>query len=112
MMKLIKPLAAILLIAAPLGAAQARGDMPAKTYVMKAGASDLFERQSAALMTRSQNADVRAFAKMMARDHAASTSQVKAAARRPATSRLCARQTARIATGCTSTSRRRRTATP
>ncbi len=80
MMKLMKPMAAILLVAAPLYAAQAKSGMTATSYVAKAGASDLFERQSAALMVKSENMKVREFAMMMTRDHTTSTSQVKAAA--------------------------------
>lgn len=52
---------------------------PAKAYVAKAGASDLFERESGALMAKSTNASVRSFAAMMVKDHMASTAQVKAA---------------------------------
>ncbi|MES2288462.1 MAG: DUF4142 domain-containing protein [Pseudomonadota bacterium] len=46
----------------------------------KASASDLFERQSGALMAKSTNASVRSFAAMMIKDHSASTADVKAAA--------------------------------
>lgn len=80
MLRLTRSLVAVMLAAAPLTAAHAQSGMPASTYVAKAGASDLFERQSAALMTRSRNAKVRAFAAMMTRDHSKSTTSVKAAA--------------------------------
>jgi putative membrane protein len=55
--------------------------VPTPTYVMKAGASDLFERQSGSLLSTSHNPKVRSFAMMMVRDHAKSTADVKAAAR-------------------------------
>ena len=80
-MSMMKPLAAMLLIAAPVSIAHARSDTSAATYVAKAGSSDLFERQSAALMMRSENPKVRDFAAMMARDHTTSTSNVKSAAK-------------------------------
>jgi putative membrane protein len=55
--------------------------VPAPTYVMKAGASDLYERQSSELVLKStQDAKVRSFATMMIADHTKSTSDVKAAA--------------------------------
>lgn len=50
------------------------------TYVMKAGASDLFERESSNTVKTSTNAGVRNFANMMIRDHTKSTADVKAAA--------------------------------
>ena len=50
-------------------------------YVKTAGASDLFERQSAqSVLQTTANADVRAFAEMMLSAHAQSTADVKAAA--------------------------------
>ncbi|MET0907740.1 MAG: DUF4142 domain-containing protein [Tardiphaga sp.] len=55
--------------------------MPAGSYVAKAGASDLFERQSGMVMAKSRNADIRQYAMMMTRDHAKSTADVKMAAR-------------------------------
>ena len=70
--------------------------IPAATYVAKAGASDLFERQSGKLMTTSQNQDVRNFATMMIQHHTQSTADVKAAAKAahlsPAPPRLSAAQ--------------------
>ena len=52
-------------------------------YVMTAGASDLYERQSSELVLQStQNPQVRAFATMMIDDHGKSTMEVKAAAQR------------------------------
>lgn len=57
--------------------------MPASEYVMKAGASDLFEKQSAMLVLQStRNPQVRDFANMMVMDHGKSTDMVKAAAMR------------------------------
>jgi putative membrane protein len=50
-------------------------------YLTKAGASDLFERQSGMVMATSRNPKVKSFANMMVRDHAQSTADVKAAAR-------------------------------
>ena len=71
---------AAMLLAAPTAAlAQS---MSAGAYVAKAGASDLFERQSGMVMANSRNAEVRRFATMMTRDHAKSTADVKMAARR------------------------------
>ena len=59
--------------------------MPAATYVMKAGAGDLFERQSSELvMGSTKNAKLKAFAKMMIADHTTSTAEVKAAAMKAA----------------------------
>ncbi|CAM3327393.1 DUF4142 domain-containing protein [Sphingomonas antarctica] len=55
--------------------------IPASTYLIKAGASDLFERQSGTVMSSSRNPKVRSFATMMVRDHGQSTAEVKAAAR-------------------------------
>ena len=54
--------------------------MPAKTYVMKAGASDLFEIESSKLVQNSSNPKVAEFATMMVTDHTKSTDDVKAAA--------------------------------
>ena len=54
--------------------------LPAKTYVMKAGASDMFEIESAKLETASGDPQVAAFAQMMIADHGKSTSDVMAAA--------------------------------
>jgi putative membrane protein len=50
-------------------------------YVKTAGASDLYERQSAQIVLQTTtNADVRAFADMMLSAHAQSTADVKSAA--------------------------------
>lgn len=57
--------------------------MPARDYVKMAGASDLFERQSAQLVLAStRNPGVRRFANMMIKAHSDSTIKVKRAAMR------------------------------
>ncbi len=61
-------------------AAVAAMPMPAATYVMKAGAGDLYEIQSSKLVMNSTNPKVRDFATMMVSDHSKSTADVKAAA--------------------------------
>ncbi len=72
------------LLAAP---AYAQVMAPAE-YVATAGASDLYEQQSAQLVLEStQDPKVRSFAQMMVQDHGRSTANVKAAA---AKSRLSA----------------------
>jgi putative membrane protein len=53
---------------------------PTPVYLMKAGASDLFERQEGQLMSSSRNPAVARFARQMVRDHSNSTAMVKAAA--------------------------------
>lgn len=96
---MIKPLIAIGFCALP--AALAAQAMPASAYLMKAGASDLFERQSAKVMTTSHDAKVRGFAAMMTKDHTASTADVKRAAMRsglhPAPPKLTAQQSRDLA---------------
>lgn len=70
---------ALALMAAP---ALAQAMAPAE-YVAAAGASDLFERESAQTMLNStQNPKIRNFAQTMIRDHTKSTDMVKAAAMR------------------------------
>ena len=52
------------------------------TYVQMAGAADMFEIESSrALLQKTKNADVRAFANMMIDEHTKSTAKVKEAAR-------------------------------
>lgn len=77
-----KMMGAMILAALPvMASAQMAAPMPASTYVMKAGAGDLFERQSSELVLGStKNAKLKAFAKMMVADHSTSTAEVKAAA--------------------------------
>jgi putative membrane protein len=81
-------LKSIMLIAAPLtialavpAAAQDVTPMTPAEYVKVAGASDLFERQSAQIvLATTTDANVRSFATMMLSAHAQSTQMVKAAA--------------------------------
>jgi putative membrane protein len=54
--------------------------VPTPVYLMKAGASDLFERQSGQLLSTSRNPGIARFAREMVRDHTNSTAMVKAAA--------------------------------
>jgi len=60
--------------------AEASAAVPTPLYLMKAGASDLFERQSGQLLSSSRNPAVARFAREMVRDHTKSTALVKAAA--------------------------------
>ena len=71
-----------LLAAAGLIAAPALGQvMSASDYVAIAGASDLYERQSAQMILEStQDPKIRSFARMMLQDHGKSTVAVEAAA--------------------------------
>jgi putative membrane protein len=55
---------------------------PTPVYLMKAGASDLLERQEGQLMATSRNPEVARFARQMVRDHSNSTAMVKTAAMR------------------------------
>lgn len=72
--------AAAALLALPAAPALAQ-TMSSATYVMKAGASDLYERESSRLVLQSTtNADLKTYAKMMVTDHTKSTADVKAAA--------------------------------
>lgn len=54
--------------------------LPAKTYVMKAGASDMFEMESSKLVQNSSDPKVASYAQMMIADHSKSTSDVMVAA--------------------------------
>ena len=79
-MKTFHTLAILSVVVAAPAVAQAP---TAAGYVAAAGASDLFERQSAQVVLQTtNNAKVRSFAKMMLSDHAKSTAEVKAAAAR------------------------------
>ncbi|WP_174274222.1 DUF4142 domain-containing protein [Sphingomonas bacterium] len=70
-----------LALAASASIAGVANALPTSEYLMKAGASDLFEKKSATLVLQStKNAKVRGFADMMVTDHGKSTSMVKAAA--------------------------------
>ncbi|WP_454883684.1 DUF4142 domain-containing protein [Sphingomonas oryzagri] len=70
--------AALAALATP---AFAMPSMTGKQFIAKAGASDLWERKEAAMMTTSTNSDVAAFARQMTIDHTKSTDMVKAAAK-------------------------------
>lgn len=73
--------ASLAALAACPAAAQA---MTPSEYVMTAGASDLYERQSAQLVLETTaNPKVKSFATMMLNDHGKSTAEVKAAAMKP-----------------------------
>ena len=71
---------AALALAVPAAPLLAQSVTPS-TYVKKAGASDLYEKESSRLMlASSKNAKLRQYATMMIGDHTASTNEVKAAA--------------------------------
>ena len=72
-------IAAALLGAGP--AAMAATAPPPATFVATAGASDMFEIESAKLMTSSTNPQIKSFAQKMITDHSKSTSEVKTAAK-------------------------------
>lgn len=72
---------AAVLIALPAYALSAQAPVPASTYVMKAGASDLYEKTSSQLvLATTTNPKLKSFAQMMVTDHTKSTADVKAAA--------------------------------
>lgn len=75
--------------------------MTGKTYIAKAGAGDLYEKQSSMLVEKSTNPKVREFAQHMIADHTKSTNDVKAAAMQahimPAPPKLDAMQARNIA---------------
>ena len=78
-------LTAAALIAMPIAAVSAQAPMPASTYVMKAGAGDLYEKTSSQiLLETTTNPKLKSFAQMMITDHTKSTEDVKAAAIRAA----------------------------
>ena len=79
-MKMRNILAATVLAGAALTPLMAQS-MSSATYVMKAGAGDLYERESSALVLKSTgNPALKSFAQMMVTDHSKSTAAVKAAA--------------------------------
>lgn len=79
-MRTLSLLAAAAVTAASPAYAQA-ADPAARTYVMKAGASDLYEIQSSQLLLQStQDQRLKDYANMMITDHTKSTADVKAAA--------------------------------
>lgn len=64
-----------------MAGSQMGAPMSASTYVMKAGAGDLYERESSKLVAGStKNAKLKAFAQQMIAQHTTSTNEVKAAA--------------------------------
>ncbi len=69
------------LIAVPMTAVSAQAPMAASTYVMKAGAGDLYEKQSSQLvLATTANPKIKGFAQMMITDHTKSTADVRRAA--------------------------------
>lgn len=77
-MKKFLTIAAIAAMTPAIVSAQA---MTPASYVMKAGAGDLYEKTSSQLVLEtSKNAKLRQFAQMMIQDHSKSTAEVKAAA--------------------------------
>jgi putative membrane protein len=75
---MLKTFTALALLATP--AIVMAAPMSDSAYVMKAGASDLFEIQSAQVMMDSSDPKIHDFATMMVQDHTQSTADVKAAA--------------------------------
>ena len=75
----MKTIHALIALAALPAAALAQ-PMTGSAYVMKAGASDLYEKTSSQLVLASTDPKVRGFAQMMLKDHTKSTADVKAAA--------------------------------
>lgn len=72
---------ATIVAAVPVAAVSAQA-VTSQTYVMKAGAGDLYEKESSRLLlTSTGNARLKQFAQMMVRDHTKSTADVTAAAR-------------------------------
>lgn len=80
-MKPIFPAALIAATVVAAGPALAQAAPATPTYLMKAGASDLYEKQSSQLVLQStKDAKLKTFANEMIRDHTKSTADVKAAA--------------------------------
>jgi putative membrane protein len=77
-MRIMMITAALLAASAPV--ALSAKALPTPEYLMKAGASDMFEIESAKVMMASANPKVHDFAQMMVTDHNQSTADVKAAA--------------------------------
>ncbi len=72
---------AALVLAVPGSLVAQMAAPPTAIFLKKAGASDLFEREEGALMSRSANPAVRRFAQEMVRDHTKSSADIKAAAK-------------------------------
>jgi putative membrane protein len=69
------------LIALPMTAVSAQAPLAPATFVAKAGASDLYEKQSSQLvLATTANPKIKGFAQMMITDHSKSTAEVKRAA--------------------------------
>jgi putative membrane protein len=98
-MRILMMTAALLAASAPV--ALSAKAMPAARYLMKAGASDLFEIQSAKTVMDSRNPKIHDFAQMMVTDHTQSTDMVKTAATQaglhPAPPHLTPKQTSDLA---------------
>jgi putative membrane protein len=75
---MLKSFTALALIATP--AIVMAAPMSNSAYVMKAGASDMFEIQSSQAVMDSQDPKIKDFATMMVQDHTQSTADVTAAA--------------------------------
>ena len=70
-----------LALGASIGLAGVAAAMPTSDYLMKAGASDLYEKKSSMLVLSSTtDPKIKKFANMMIMDHTKSTNMVKAAA--------------------------------
>ncbi|WP_298092051.1 DUF4142 domain-containing protein [uncultured Sphingomonas sp.] len=78
-MTMLRMMTVAALVAAAPTAVFAQTVTPAQ-FVAKAGASDLYEKESSQLVLRSTNPKIRTFAQAMIRDHSKSTADVKAAA--------------------------------
>jgi putative membrane protein len=92
----------ILALSTMPAAAIAAPAMTSATYVMKAGAGDLYEKQSSTLLMQSTaNPALKTFAKEMITDHTNSTAALKAAAMKaglhPAQPKLTAKQSSDLA---------------
>ena len=96
---MIKSIAALSLLSLP--AVLAAQSISTPTYLMKAGASDMFEVRSAKVMASSTNPKIRGFATMMIKDHTQSTADVKQATTRarlnPSPPKLTPKQTRELA---------------
>lgn len=77
-MRILMMTAAVLAASAPV--ALSAKAQPTPTYLMKAGAGDMFEIESAKVVLDSANPKIHDFAQMMVTDHTQSTEDVKAAA--------------------------------
>uniref|UniRef100_UPI0035CA74D9 DUF4142 domain-containing protein n=1 Tax=uncultured Sphingomonas sp. TaxID=158754 RepID=UPI0035CA74D9 len=77
-MRIVMMTAAVLAASAPV--ALSAKALPTPAYLMKAGASDMFEIESAKVVLESPNRKIHDFAQMMVTDHMQSTELVKAAA--------------------------------